>query len=179
MTERDEITRREIDAEYERVRVTFHGLLDSADPDDFDRLSNGTRWTNEQLLFHMVFGYMIVQRLLVVVRLFSRLPNGVGRGFARLLDAATVPFDEINYQGSRAAARYFNRYRMGRKFDRVIVSLRRSLATESGADLRRGMHFPARWDPFFTSFMTLEDVYRYPAKHFEFHRRQLTIHPDR
>ena len=35
----------------------------------------GTRWTSEQLLFHMVFGYMIVQRLLILVKVFSRLPD--------------------------------------------------------------------------------------------------------
>ena len=38
---------------------------------------------NEQLLFHMVFGYMVVQRLLVLVRVFSRLPDAVSRVFAR------------------------------------------------------------------------------------------------
>ena len=31
------------------------------------------------------------------------------------------------------------------------------------------------WDPFFTDSMTLEAVYRYPTKHFDFHRRQLTL----
>ena len=36
--------------------------------------TRGTRWTNEQLSFHMVFGYMIVHRLLILVKLFSRLP---------------------------------------------------------------------------------------------------------
>ena len=52
------------------------------------RPTRGTRWTNEQLLFHMVFGYMIVLRLLILVKLFSRLPDRVGRVFAGLLDAA-------------------------------------------------------------------------------------------
>jgi hypothetical protein len=39
------------------------------------------------------------------------------------------------------------------------------------------MPFPTSWDPFFTSYMTLADVYRYPALHFEHHRRQLSL-PD-
>jgi hypothetical protein len=30
---------------------------------------------------------------------------------------------------------------------------------------------------FFRDYMTLEDVYRYPGQHFDFHARQLTITP--
>jgi hypothetical protein len=37
------------------------------------------------------------------------------------------------------------------------------------------MHYPTRWDPFFTPYMTLADVYRFPTRHFDFHRRQLTL----
>jgi hypothetical protein len=111
----------------------------------------------------MVFGYMVVQRLLVLVRVFSRLPDAVSRVFARSLNAAITPFNIINYYGSCAAALVYNRHRMGAKMDRVIASLQRKLARESDDSLRRGMHFPTRWDPFFKDYMTVEDVYRYPA----------------
>jgi hypothetical protein len=37
------------------------------------------------------------------------------------------------------------------------------------------MPFPTSWDPYFTSYMTLAEVYRYPTRHFEHHRRQLTL----
>jgi hypothetical protein len=37
------------------------------------------------------------------------------------------------------------------------------------------MPFPPRWDPFFTDHMTLLAVYHYPAQHYGFHRRQLTL----
>lgn len=135
----------------------------------------GTRWNNEQLLFHMVFGYMLVQRLLFLVYVVSRLPEAVGRVHARMLNAATKPFHPINYYGSCAAALYYNRSRMGAKLDRVIASIDRKLAKETDEALHRGMHFPTGWDPFFADYMTLEDVYRYPGKHFDFHARQLTL----
>ena len=67
---------------------------------------------------------------------------------------------------------------MGAKMDRVIASLQRKLARESDDSLRRGMHFPTRWDPFLQDYMTLEDVYRYPGQHFDFHQRQLTLNPE-
>jgi len=59
----------------------FHRLLDSATVAELSRPSNGTKWTNGQLLFHMLFGYLIVVRLLVLVRIFGRLPDGVSRVF--------------------------------------------------------------------------------------------------
>src|ERR1700676_5524933 len=156
--------RAEIAADLERSRVEFHRLLAEADRNDaWSKPTHRTRWTNERLLFHLVFGYMIVQRLRVLVKVFGRLPDSFSRGFARVLNAATRPFDVINCYGSCAAALVYNRRRMGAKMDRVTASLRRKLARDSDDALHRGMHFPTRWDPFFKDYMTVEDVYRYPG----------------
>jgi hypothetical protein len=173
--EHDKVDRDDIAADLERARIEFHRLVEAAGPDDWGKPTLGTRWTNEQLLFHMVFGYMVVQRLLVLVRIFSRLPHRVSRVYANILNAATKPFHIINYYGSCAAALVYNRRRMGAKLDRVIASLQRQLARENDADFARGMHYPTQWDPFFEDFMTLDDVYRYPGRHFDFHARQLTL----
>jgi hypothetical protein len=175
MSEPPPVDRAAIAADLERARTVLHELLDGASSVALARRSSGTRWTNEQLLFHMVFGYMVVRRLLMLVRVFSRLPDRVGRGFARALNAATPVFHQINYLGSCAAATVFDRSRMGHHCDRVIAALQRSLAQESDANLQRSMAFPVRWDPFFTDVMTLEQIYRYPGKHFDFHRDQLTL----
>lgn len=171
--------RRAARAEMERARQTFHRLLDHATVADLRRPSNGTRWTNEQLLFHMLFGYLIVRALLVLARIFGRLPDGASAAFARLLDAARTPFHLVNYAGSCVGARIIPCSRMGSTLDRVIAGLERRLEREPDAALRRGMHYPTSWDPFFTSYMTLSDLYRYPTRHFDFHGRQLTLHdPD-
>jgi hypothetical protein len=90
----------------ERARQTFHRLLDCATGADLRRASSGTRWTSEQLLFHMLFGYLIVRALLVLARSFGRLPGGASAAFARLLDAAHAPFDVINYAGSCLGAQH-------------------------------------------------------------------------
>ncbi|MDD9375733.1 DinB family protein [Streptomyces sp. ZAF1911] len=161
--------------DYERARRTFHELLGAASEADLARPTHGTKWNNGQLLWHMLFGYMVVRALLVLVRTLGRLPRAVGKTFARLLDAGTVPFDRVNYAGPRGAVKVFGPRRMDAAFDRVLDSLLRRLASESEADLARGMHFPVRWDPFFEDFMTLADIYRYPTRHFDFHHRQLTL----
>ncbi|MEV8094795.1 DinB family protein [Kitasatospora sp. NPDC085879] len=169
------LDRQVVHDELERARSEFHQLVEAASTDDLARLTRGTRWTNEQLLWHMLFGFIVVRALLVLVRLFGRLPRGVSRAFARVLDTATVPFDLVNYLGPCGAVKVIGPRRMGAQFDRVIAALHRGLDHESDADLARGMHYPVRWDPFFKDYMTLADIYRYPALHFDFHRRQLTL----
>jgi hypothetical protein len=169
------IDREEIAADLERARAQFHRLLNTAGPDDWRRPSHGTKWNNEELLFHMVFGYMAVQRLMLLMRVFGRLPDPVSAVFARTLNTMEVPFHAVNYHGSCAAARVYNRCRMGPKLDRVINSLQQRLTRDSDKELRLGMHYPTRWDPFFLDYMTIEDLYRYPGQHFDFHARQLTL----
>jgi len=162
----------------EQARQTFHSLLDSSTVADLSRPSNGTKWTNGQLLFHMLFGYLIVMRLLVLVRIFGRLPDRVGVAFAMALDASTRPFNVINFLGSVLGPRLLGYEGMGRRFNAVIARLLRQLDRESEAELLRGMHYPTSWDPYFEDYMTLADIYRYPTQHFEHHRRQLTLDSD-
>jgi hypothetical protein len=167
--------REEIRNELDRTCRAFHGLLDAADEFGLDSPSDGTRWTNRQLLFHMMFGYMVVRALLPLVNVVNRLPASVGRAFAAVLNVATGPFNSINYWGSVVGSHLYRDQRMGPKFDAVIAALERRLARESEADMNCTMAYPTRWDPFFKDAMTLTDVYRYPTQHFEFHRRQLTL----
>lgn len=170
-----EVDRVAIVDQFDEARSDLHALLRSATPASLRRGSDGTRWTNEQLLFHMVFGFLVVRRLLPLVRLMSRLPAPVGRGLARALDASSVPFHWVNYLGSCGGALVFNHRRMGRLADRTIEALAASLPREQEAALGRGMPFPTRWDPYFTSFMTLGEVYAYPVLHYRHHRAQLTL----
>lgn len=170
-----EPTTADILAEYSRACADLNTWLQSATPADLRRKSNGTRWTNEELLFHMVFGYMVVRTLLPMVHTISRLPKPAGVAFAALLNASTRPFDVINYWGSRGAALVYNKRRMGRKLDRTITAIGRRLERENPTSLSRSMPFPDRWDPFFAPSMTLHDVYAYPTKHFDFHALQLSL----
>lgn len=167
--------RREVHGELDQVRRDFHTLVSEASATELRRRSAGTRWTNQQLLFHMAFGYLIVRALLPLVRTLGRLPDPFSRGFARALDAARGAFHLINYLGSCAGAVVFHGPRLIRRFDRTIEALHRSLDRESDLALQRHMAFPVGWDPFFTDTMGLADVYHYATQHYDFHRRQLTL----
>ncbi len=164
-------------AEMNQARHDFRRLVADATPADLRRPSDGTRWTNQQLLFHMLFGYLIVRALLVLVRVFGQLPDGASKVLARLLDSAHRPFDLVNYLGSRAGARIIPPRRMPGTRDRVIAALQKHLEREPDSALRRGMHYPTTWDPFFAGYMTLADIYHYPTQHFRFHQRQITLSP--
>jgi len=74
------VNRPAIHEELERARTTFRQLLDGAGRADLRRSTEGARWTNEQTLFHMLFGYILMRPLLVLLRVFGRLPPGVGQG---------------------------------------------------------------------------------------------------
>jgi len=51
----------EVSHELRRVQAEFHALAHAASAEDLERCSRGTRWTNRQLLFHMVLGYLVVR----------------------------------------------------------------------------------------------------------------------
>jgi hypothetical protein len=163
--------------EMQQAGAELRALATQASPADLRRGSAGTRWTNEQLLFHMVFGYMIVRALLPLVCLFDRLPDPASRVFAGLLNAGRRPFHLVNYLGSCGGALVFRGPRLIRQMDRTIAVLRRKVDQETDEALNRTMHFPVDWDPFFHDRMTVIEVYHYGTQHFDFHRRQLTIGP--
>ena len=81
----------------EQARKEFRRLLDGATAADLRRPSDETKWTNQQLLFHMLFGYLVVRALLPLTRLFGRLPGGASAAFARLLDRVRWAFRLVNY----------------------------------------------------------------------------------
>jgi hypothetical protein len=166
--------RRDIDAELERVTADFHRLLDSATRAELGMPTNGTKWTNKQLLFHMLFGFIVVRALLPLVKGFGRLPPAASRTFAAILNAGTRPFHVVNYLGALPGGTVLSSRIVGRLMDSTIERLRRRLARESERTLELAMRFPIGWDPYFKEVMTVADVYHYPTQHYDHHRRQLT-----
>jgi hypothetical protein len=157
------------------ARRELHRLLLAASPEDLRRGTRGTRWTNGQLLYHIVFGYMIVRTLLPLVRTMSHAPDVVSRAFAGLLNAGIRPFHTVNYLGSCGGALVFRGARLTALLDRTIAALHHSLDAQPEAALRRGMHFPVRWDPYFRETMTVAEVYQFGTQHFWHHHAQLTL----
>lgn len=175
MATAEPIDRASIHRDLERVRADFRHLLTTATPDELRRAADGPRWTNEQLLWHMAFGFLIVRRLLPLVRLVSTLPPSIGRGFAGLLQVGAPAFDWVNGAGPRGGVHVVRGEPLRRQFDHSIAVLHRSLDHDSEEALNRAMAFPTRWEPLFDERMTLAQVYRYGVRQYDAHRRQLTL----
>jgi hypothetical protein len=163
--------------ELDRVASDYRALHATISDDMWRRRTHGTRWTNGEMMFHLMFGYTITWILFGLVRAVSWLPGPVQRSFAWLLDAATPVFNPLNFFASWLGGRIASRNLMQRQLGWLCARLSRNVAKESERSLGRGMRFPTRWDPFFKEFMTIGDVYRYPTQHYDFHRRQLSLSP--
>ena len=160
--------------ELETSRASFHSLLASLSAQDFQRQSLNQGWTNGEILAHMTFGFMIVNILLPLARVWGRLPKGSSRWFAWLLNALTGPFNWFNAIGARGQGKIFTPERAGRIFDRVQFSLLKKLDSIQDQEWKHGMYYPTKWDASFDEFMTLEKLFHYPVKHFDFHLRQIS-----
>jgi hypothetical protein len=160
--------------ELETSRASFHSLLASLSVQDFQRQSLNPGWTNGEILAHMTFGFMIVNILLPLARVWGRLPKGSSRWFAWLLNALTGPFNWFNAIGARGQGKVFTPERAGRIFDRVHVSLLKKVNSIQDQEWKHGMYYPTKWDASFDEFMTLENLFHYPVKHFNFHLKQIS-----
>jgi hypothetical protein len=157
------------------VRADFDQLTRGAGPEELSQPSDGTRWTNRELLFHMWFGQRIARVVVPVMGAFSRLPAPASRTWAAVLAAATRPYEWVNYAGSAAGGRLVGlettRRRMGGDTDWLLGWADRA----TDADLARGMSVPVGWDPYFSARMTRADLLAWAPVHYRHHRAQLTL----
>ena len=129
----------------EQARLDFHELLKRASAEDLRRRTTRTRWTNRQLLSHMVFGYLIVRCLKPLVHSLGRM--GWSRRFAAVLNSLWRPFHLINYLGSVGGGQLPTPAAMARLMDRTLRALQRKFAVETDNSLTLIMHLPPAWDP--------------------------------
>jgi hypothetical protein len=159
--------------ELESARIVFHCLVDSLSDEELLRTSRNPAWTNKQVIFHMALGFFLLPSLSLLGLLFGRLPPVFSRAFARLLNGLTRPFNIMNALGAYGGGRVVTRAALGRIFGGVYgLSLWLAQHVPS-ADWTRGMYYPTDWDPLFSRFMTLEDVFRFPVRHFYAHVKQI------
>ena len=162
-----------IRAELEATRAIFHALLGSLAKDEWTRQSHNPGWTNGEILAHMTFGFIVVNVLLPMARVWGRLPKSSSKWFAWFLNAITVPFNWVNALGARGQGKVFTHQRIGKIYDRIYFSLLRQVDSIKDDEWGHGMYYPTKWDSNFDEFMTLEKLFHYPVIHFNFHLKQI------
>jgi len=167
--------REEILAQLASARASFHSLLAALSEQDFQKQSLNPGWTNGEILAHMTFGFLVIDVLVPVARLWGRLPKNSSKWFASLLDALTAPFNWVNALGARGQGKVFTHQRIGNIYDRVYVSLVKKVDSIGEDEWDRGMYYPTKWEGNFDEFMTLQKLFHYPVRHFNFHKTQIAL----
>ena len=168
--------RAEILAQLANARESFYALLDSLSEKDFQMPSHNTGWTNGEIIAHMTFGFVILNVLLPMARLWGKLSKSSSKWFAGLLNALTGPFNWVNALGARGQGKVFTHKRIRNIYDRAHFSLVRKVDSIKEDEWERGMYYPTKWDKDFDEFMTLEKLFHYPVRHFNFHLKQIARH---
>jgi DinB superfamily len=136
--------------------------------------SHNPGWTNGQLLFHVLLGFILVLPLAGLLIFFGHLPAVCSKTFAAILNFSTPLFNRINAVGPRVGARLLGRASLISKFDQVHTAILERLERVRPGDWALAMHYPTRWDPpRFKTLMHMEDLFRYPVDHLRHHRHQL------
>ena len=162
-------------ADLELARQDFHKLVDSVPDQAWTQPSHNPGWTNGQILFHILLGFILVRPLASLLILFGQLPDICSKVFAWMLNLATPLFNRINVIGPRIGARLLGRAGIIRKFDQVYYALLTRLDRLHPRHWIMTMRYPTRWDPRFRTNMHLEDLFRYPIAHLRHHRTQVRI----
>src|SRR6266508_2624132 len=163
-----------IKKELETTRSTFHALLNSLTEADLRKQSLNPGWTNGEILAHMTFGFIVINALLPMARLWGRLPRGSSKWFVWLLNAITGPFNWFNALGARMQGMFFTYKRIGKIYDSVYSSLLKQVDSIKDDEWERGMYYPTKWDSNFDKFMTPEKLFHYSVTHFNFHLNQIS-----
>lgn len=173
MNTNNQARREQIRGELETARIKFHKLLDSLSEQDFGKQSLNPGWTNGEILAHMTFGFIVINVLLPMARLWGNLPESSSKWFAWLLNSCTGVFNWFNMLGARGQGKVFTYQRLGKIYDSVHFSLLKKIDSIKDDEWEHGMYYPTRWDSNFDEFMTLEKLFRYPISHFNFHLKQI------
>jgi len=140
--------------------------------------SQNPGWTNGQLVFHILLGFILVVPLARLLVLFGRLPVLCSRMFAGILNLSTPLFNRVNAMGPQVGARLLGRAGIITKFDQVHRAILARLDRARPSDWTAAMDYPTRWDPGFQTRMDLAALFRYPVEHLRRHRDQLRASSD-
>lgn len=166
-------TKEAIRTELAGARSAFHAMLDSLSQEDLQKKSVNPGWTNGEILAHVTFGFIILNTLLPMARIWGRLPKNSSKPLAWLLNISTQPFNWINALGARMQGRVFTYQRIGKLYDTIYFSLLKQVDSLKDEEWERGMYYPTKWDSNFSDFMTLEKLFHYPIIHSNFHLSQI------
>ena len=167
------IPRARLRADLVAARLEFRAMVNAVSDRAWAEPSLNPGWSNGQLLFHVLFGFILVLPLSRLLVFFGHLPDVCSRSFAGALNLSTQVVNRINVLGPRIGARLLDRATIMNKFDHVHGAVVARLDRARARDWTLTMRYPTRWDPRFHTQMRLADLFQYPVDHLRHHRSQL------
>jgi len=119
----DLFSAKKISTLYDSTRDEFHALLESISEEDWNKQSLNSGWSNGEIFAHILFGFIILNALLPMARIWGKLPKATSKPFANFLNFITQPFNWINALGARGQGRVFTYRNVGKFFDNVLSPL--------------------------------------------------------
>ena len=95
-----ETRRAQLRADLEGSQREFHALIGSISEQGWTAPSHNPGWTNGQLLFHILLGFILVRPLADLLMVFGHLPHVCSKVFAGILN-----FPHRSLTGSMRSAR--------------------------------------------------------------------------
>jgi DinB superfamily len=144
-----------IRADLEATRKAYHVLLGSLSAEDWEKRTRNDAWKVGELMWHIAWG-------------LGFFPRGVercrkGGGFR----PPTWIVNPINMLITRIASRGATKEGVARKYDANNAALLESLAEVRDDEWQNGAVSP------FGQYLTVEEMFRMPGKHFEEHGKDI------
>lgn len=100
-----EKTKKVIKSELANSKEKFLKLLNSLSDEDLKRKSKNPGWTNGEIVWHILFAFIILFALIPLIKFFSHLPKSVSKVFVDFLNFTTPIFNFINALGAKGGAK--------------------------------------------------------------------------
>ncbi len=148
-------------AELEATRREFHDLARSIPPEKWRAPTDHPSWTVADILFHISMALRFLPGDVWLIRKIRRVPQFPGFLFHRWNDWYT-----------RRGGRRSTPESVMQEYDAAHRRTLQALSTVRANEWKLGAVYPG-WDPMLAGFVTLEDLFHYPARHFTAHAAQL------
>lgn len=153
--------REAIRLELEATKDRFHELLDSLSAEDLAKPSSNPAWTIAQVVYHMSVAPRFLPSDVALIRRSGRMPK-----------PPAFLFHTLNVWLARWGARKATHRSLGDQYDKAHARTTEALATIREDEWQLGADYPG-WDPMLAGYVTLEDLFHYPTRHFEAHAKEI------
>ena len=145
------------------TKLAYHALVMSVPEEKWRAPTGHPTWTVADILYHMVLALRYLPSDIRLIRKINRLPK-----------MPAVIFHRWNDWNTRRGGRKCTKDSLLADYDEAhgqVVDLAASL---SDLEWRYGADYPG-WDPMLEGYVTFEELFRYPVRHFNAHLEELKI----